>query len=186
MAEETARLFIAAELTDEVKQEMIRIQDYFKKKELFEGRYPDPQAMHLTLKFLGDIPIKQIPAIQEALRIILMGPLTMSLDDIHFFGTPQLMKVLFINLFFSKLPELVRALDAVLHDFVTPEEREYVAHLTIARVKKVLNPEVLQEAIAACQVNQLQFTIDSFALKSSTLVGDGHEYADIERYSLQV
>lgn len=186
MAEETARLFIASELPNEVKQEMVRIQDYFKKNGLFEGRYQDLKAMHLTLKFLGDVPIKQIPAIQEALRIIRMGPLMMGLDDIHFFGAPQFMQVLFVNLICPELPELVRALDAVLHDFVTPEEREYVAHLTIARVKKVLNSERLQEAIAQCQVNQLQFTVDSFALKSSILSSDGPEHTDIERYSLHI
>lgn len=62
------RTFIAIEIPEDIKQQMAEVQATLRKAAV-EASWPRPEGIHLTLKFLGEIPEGQVPEIADALRI---------------------------------------------------------------------------------------------------------------------
>ena len=61
------RTFIAIEIPEEIKQQMAEIQGRLKDTGI-DASWPRPEGIHLTLKFLGEIPESQVPDIKNASR----------------------------------------------------------------------------------------------------------------------
>jgi 2'-5' RNA ligase len=55
MEEEKIRSFIAIELPREAINYIKQLQGLIKKQNLFTGKFTEPENLHLTLKFLGEI-----------------------------------------------------------------------------------------------------------------------------------
>ena len=66
------RLFVSIDLPQDTVKYINAVQQEIADQNLFEGRLTQPDTIHITLKFLGDIDEKQIPEIQKALRLITM------------------------------------------------------------------------------------------------------------------
>ncbi len=66
--ENTQRLFIAIEVPRTVKRDLVELSQSFRPREHERVRWIEEEAMHLTLKFLGDTPIDKIPDIKIALK----------------------------------------------------------------------------------------------------------------------
>ena len=65
---DTWRLFIAIELPRTLKREFIDLARSFRPREYERVRWIGQEAMHLTLKFLGDTPVDRVPDIRIALE----------------------------------------------------------------------------------------------------------------------
>lgn len=65
---DTQRLFIAIEIPRKLKREFGELARSFRPREYDRVRWIEEEAMHLTLKFLGDTPIDQIADIKNALH----------------------------------------------------------------------------------------------------------------------
>jgi len=63
----TWRLFIAIELPRALKREFIDLARSFRPREHERVRWIEQDAMHLTLKFLGDTPVDRVPDIKKSL-----------------------------------------------------------------------------------------------------------------------
>ena len=50
------RLFIAIEIPDEIKKEMVKVQEQLRKANI-DASWPRAEGMHLTLKYLGEVPV---------------------------------------------------------------------------------------------------------------------------------
>ncbi len=68
VAENSQRLFIAIEIPRKIKREFSELARSFRPREHERVRWIEEEAMHLTLKFLGDTPIDQITGIKNALK----------------------------------------------------------------------------------------------------------------------
>ena len=66
--ENTWRLFIAIELPRALKREFIDLARSFRPREHERVRWIEQDAMHLTLKFLGDTPVDRVPDIKNSLE----------------------------------------------------------------------------------------------------------------------
>jgi len=64
----TWRLFIAIELPRVLKREFIDLARSFRPREHERVRWIEQDAMHLTLKFLGDTPVDRVPDIKKSLE----------------------------------------------------------------------------------------------------------------------
>lgn len=64
----TWRLFIAIELPRALKREFIDLARSFRPREHERVRWIEQDAMHLTLKFLGDTPVDRVPDIKNSLE----------------------------------------------------------------------------------------------------------------------
>jgi 2'-5' RNA ligase len=65
---ETVRAFIAVDLGDEIREKLDGLQRKLKKVHA-HARWVKPRDMHLTLAFLGDLPVEKISPLKTALRV---------------------------------------------------------------------------------------------------------------------
>ncbi|MDP7090833.1 MAG: RNA 2',3'-cyclic phosphodiesterase, partial [Dehalococcoidia bacterium] len=66
--ENTHRLFIAIEIPRKLKRDFADLAKSFRPREFERVRWIEEEAMHLTLKFLGDTPADQVHDIKKALE----------------------------------------------------------------------------------------------------------------------
>jgi RNA 2',3'-cyclic 3'-phosphodiesterase len=182
---ETIRSFIAIELTAEVKAELAKIQSGLKQASNCASRWVNPESIHLTLFFLGDIRESQVVPVQEAitrtaacfaafeLRLGLPGAFP---DMVR----PQIIWVgLEGNL--SYLAEMQMKLVKELQPVgFKPENRPFSPHLTLARLRPEATPAERQNLAAALAhlVNTAKpvVAVKDISLMKSRLAASGAVY----------
>ena len=65
---ETIRAFIAIELPSQVQKKLGEVINRLKRAPVESVRWVQPHNIHITLKFLGDVPINQIPILTQVLK----------------------------------------------------------------------------------------------------------------------
>ncbi len=105
-----------------------------------------PEAIHLTLKFYGDVAEADRPGIEAALAEAAAGarPLQLSLEGLGVFPNARRPQVVWTGLGGELEPLL--ALQAALAEKsaalgFAPEARAFVPHLTLGRIRGALRPE---------------------------------------------
>lgn len=182
---DSKRLFIAVDMPQTVIDEIIRIQSYLKKGDLFRGSYTRADSSHITIKFLGNVLDKIIPEIDLKLRGIQFPKMHAQLCNVDVFVARSHIKILYLNVMCPQLAELAKQLDTALTSWYDSEKRPFVAHITLARIKDIHDSEQLLEEIKRFQVNNLEFLIDHFVLKQSVLTPQGSEYTDVASYKFK-
>ena len=61
------RLFVAIAIPELVRNEMIAVQRELKPLALGDVRWTNPEQLHLTLKFLGNVPSGSLAAVKKSL-----------------------------------------------------------------------------------------------------------------------
>ncbi len=178
------RLFIAVEIPKKVQQEVARIQQLLRKANLFDANYTDPDTIHITLKFLGDVQHDAITTIHQCLQNITVRSMQAQLDYVDFFASGTHIKIIYLNILCAELSLLAQEIDNVLQDMFVIEERDFVSHVTLARVKNVYDQEACIQMLKDIQVEPITFSIDSFILKKSELTPEGPIYSDVNVYEL--
>lgn len=103
-------------------------------------RWVKPEAMHLTLRFLGDIAIDQLPQIGAAMDEMAAGrkPFTLRVGELGCFPNPRRPRVIWAGVSGADadIQALKAALDRLLEPLGWPAESQgYQPHLTLGRVK---------------------------------------------------
>ena len=78
------RLFLALELTQDVRKHLLEVRKRLEPA-LPEVSYTRAENLHLTLKFLGDVAPKRLPAITESLALIKSQRIELAGDGIDCF-----------------------------------------------------------------------------------------------------
>jgi len=176
------RCFISINLPENVRREIVKIQKQLEKENLFVGKFIEPENLHLTLKFLGEIDEDKIEKIRRILREEIRFDLFFEaeLKHVGFFDN-QKYGVVWIHL--SNCENLQEQVDNSLIELFEPEKR-FMSHVTIARIKKIKNKKKLIEFLKEIKTKNLKFNIDKFYLMESRLSHDGPEYEVIEEFFL--
>jgi 2'-5' RNA ligase len=177
------RCFIALELSREAINEVEEIQKLVKKKNFFFGKFTEPENLHLTIKFLGEISEERIKEVQENLRRIKLNSFEASLGEIGCFSE-KIVRILWIKLLGKEIWELQKEIDKSLEGVGFKPEERFMSHITIARIKKVINKKEFLDYIKSLKHRKVRFKIKEFCLKKSELMSDGPVYTDVERYNL--
>ncbi|MBU2560177.1 RNA 2',3'-cyclic phosphodiesterase, partial [archaeon] len=102
-------------------------------------RTMNPENLHLTLKFLGEIGDDSIDAVKKAMDGALssFGPFEASLEGVGAFPNTDYMRVVWIGIKENseRLIEMQKALDEKLAPLGFAPEKMFHPHLTLARVK---------------------------------------------------
>lgn len=139
MSEPRARLFVALELPGAVRTSLVGWRSTASGD--LEGLRPlAPEALHLTLCFLGWHPAGEIEAIGTACGIVAPGrAVELSLGDCAWLPARR-PRVLAVQLrdATAQLARLQSALSDALRrgGWYAPEPRRFLAHVTVARVAK--------------------------------------------------
>jgi 2'-5' RNA ligase len=102
-------------------------------------RWVRPSGYHVTLRFLGNVPAAEVPAIVQAVEAVLAGvaPFRVRFGATRAFPSPRQPRVVAIELEpeapLAALAERVEA--GVVAAGLAPERRRFRAHLTLGRVR---------------------------------------------------
>jgi 2'-5' RNA ligase len=186
---DTLRTFIAFKLPETIISHIRRIQEKIKACGFRMG-WVLPENIHLTLKFLGEIPKQDIDIVSQGMAetATLYSPMTFSAKGIGVFPTVKRPRVLWIGLNGDTYPliqmqkDLEERLDAV---GFPKEDRAFKAHLTIGRVKAELDPQKLVEVMEKFSgIESERFIADKIILFRSELKPGGAVYTELHSVDL--
>ena len=138
---EQIRSFIAIELPEEARKGLARLRRELERDEQRFVKWVDPGGIHLTLKFLGNIPSKRVTEITEAMRKAVQGlsPFLLEISGLGAFPSLKQPRVVWVGVGgeLDKLSTLQQNIDCALAALgFAREERPFVPHLTVARVRE--------------------------------------------------
>ena len=181
--EKGIRSFVAVDLPDPMRDEIKRIQ---REIDLPGVRLVDPGLIHITLKFLGDVPLKKVDRVAEALRGVNRQAFTARVRGIGAFPGRSI-RVVWIG-----AEGEFEGLFSAVEDALVPlgferEGRKFTSHATIARVSRP-GPEttslIASKLAPYKDVDLGEFRAEKFLLKKSTLTPGGPIYEDIASFPL--
>lgn len=133
------RLFIALSVPEPLQQDWHRWQRSAQ-RHLPEGlRWTPPHQLHLTLRFLGDVACQQVAELAEAFQraCAAVPPFTLAFQNLGCFPSPERPRVLWAGLGgdLTRLCTLQQRILAETRRWGQTEDRPFVAHLTLARIR---------------------------------------------------
>jgi RNA 2',3'-cyclic 3'-phosphodiesterase len=142
---EQIRSFIAIELSEEAKEGLARLRKELERDEHKFVKWVDPGGIHLTLKFLGNIPSKRVAEITEAIEEAAQGisPFHLEISGLGAFPSLRQARVFWVGIGgeVDKLSRLQQNIDSALAALgFAKEERSFVPHLTLARIREGASP----------------------------------------------
>lgn len=184
------RTFIAIEIPDEIKQQLTEVQQRLKGTGI-EAGWPRPEGIHLTLKFLGEVPESLVPEINNALIRSTegIGRFRLEIRGAGAFPNARNARVAWIGV--SGDTDTLNRLQAAIENVLEPlglarEVKPFKPHLTLARVKHIPSRQKwLSELEGLKEIRLAGFEVQSISLMKSELKRTGAEYTQVARVELR-
>jgi len=190
---EPIRAFIAIELPSQIKAALAQLQGNLRTSKGASVKWVDPEGVHLTLKFLGNVDESEVPAITKALSEAVKGvaPFSLQLGDPGAFPNTHAPRVVWVGVEgdIEPLSTLHNNVDNVLAPLGFPaEKRAFSPHLTLGRVRDETLPAErrrLGENVAALKTGaKASFKVESLSLMRSKLTREGAVYSRLASFAL--
>jgi len=183
---EQVRAFIAVELPQETKSELAHLQEKVKGACGYcPARWGAVENIHLTLNFLGDVPLSKLDAIKSAVTQACRGfdTFELTLAGLGAFPNLENPRVVWVGLNgnVEELSKIQKYLEHLLAGLgFSPENRPFSPHLTLARVRdeaSAADKKRLGQAIGstACATD-CRIQVGSISLIKSQLTPSGPIY----------
>jgi len=186
------RCFVAIEIDEERRQAMRRAVDEVRAMTATSrGRisWARPEGWHVTLKFLGDVAESRLEAVRGSLAAAVrgIGSFEMVLRGLAGWPRGNHARVLAVGVEDDgHSARLAGVVDGALEPVgFARETRDYVAHLTVARLRDTAAVRAIARATAPFE--QALFgtmPVERMGLYESVLGPDGAKYRRIEDYAL--
>jgi 2'-5' RNA ligase len=184
------RTFIAIEIPEETRQGLRDAQRVLR-TDAVDANWPKPEGIHLTLKFLGEVPETRIPEITNALTAQAASTVRfrLAVRGTGTFPNARSARVVWAGMSgeIDKLNRLQAAVeDAMMQAGFAREDRPFTPHLTLGRIKYIRSREAWARTLD--QVKNLafpEFDVSSFNLMKSELKRTGAEYTQIAKFELK-
>ncbi|OHB57106.1 MAG: 2'-5' RNA ligase [Planctomycetes bacterium RBG_13_44_8b] len=184
------RLFVAIDISEKLRSAIDRLQHKLKDRMKNESgiKWVNPELMHLTLKFLGEAEESKIEDINQAVESACRDkePFEFAFSTVGTFGRPA--RVLWLgsekqNLNLAKLAaDIENALEDL--DF-EKEQRDFNAHLTLARIKSHSLGKTLQSVLNDfSKIDLPTVSADSVCMYKSQLTPTGPVYTLLKKFEL--
>jgi 2'-5' RNA ligase len=176
------RTFIAVELPEKFVPEIERIESMLNTPGI---KLVEPAQVHITLKFLGDIPEDNVEPIASALSHVNCKPFEARIKGVGVFPKPAYIKVIWLGAE-GNFEALHGEVERVLAPFNFEKDDRFSAHATLARVKALKEKATLLEKIKKLEDIDLgTMNVESITLKKSTLTPKGPIYETLREIKLQ-
>lgn len=140
------RTFIALTLPQESRQFLSDCVLNLKKSGM-EASFTKPTNFHLTLKFLGETEDSIIPKISSQLQLLTLNQMEFRFAKPGVFPKITSPRVVWYGVESENLVELAVKVDKITNSFgYELEDKEFVGHLTLARIKDS-NPKDLEQTL---------------------------------------
>lgn len=169
------RLFIAVDLPEEVADQVARLCIG-----LPAIRWSDPDQLHLTVRFIGEVPHEAFYDIGQGLGRITLRPFELRLKGLGMFPPRGAPHTLWVGVADSDgLAQLKRRIDRIVDDAgVEPERRKFQPHVTLGRLRDAPPEQRLGSWLAGRSLfTSSSFVVSSFSLYTSHLRPEGPLYA---------
>ncbi|MEP6819378.1 MAG: RNA 2',3'-cyclic phosphodiesterase [bacterium] len=186
----TWRVFCAIELPKPTRDLVLRHIDSLKAAvPAARASWSRDANLHLTLKFLGEIPQTSVPDFSQAASRATAGvlPFPIRLEQTGVFPTHGQPRVLWIGIndTAATLAELhARLEEAAAAESFAKEARPFHPHLTIARLRQPDNARALAAAHQQMEFEPLEFAVTELVVIRSELSSAGSRYIVVSRHPL--
>ncbi len=190
------RLFIAIELPPNIVAGLSEIQNSLKKQVPPRAvKWVDPKGIHLTLKFLGDVPVVQRDMLQKALleTVQVQVPFVLTAGGLGCFPNTKRPRVVWVGLheMGQNLVSLRDAVESQISPLGYPtEDRPFSPHLTLGRIHQEARREDLQRVGAIIEQASFETVFEwqvvGVSLMRSELKPGGAVYSELFHAPLKV
>jgi RNA 2',3'-cyclic 3'-phosphodiesterase len=152
------------------------------------ARWVRLEGVHITLKFIGEVPPPQLEAICEALGDLPnFATIATRFAGLGFFPSARRPRVFWAGVEAGPhLAELAAAIEMKLEPLgIPPEKRAFQPHLTLARLEPPQGTQALSVAVESLGAPEFgSATFEEFHLYQSVLKRSGAEYTRLMTYPL--
>lgn len=153
-----------------------------------EPRWARPENLHVTLKFLGEVPETKLDAVRTALaQIRSEQAVRLEFRGLGFFPNEKHPRVFWAGIeAFPNLRRLAEDIEGAMEKLgISREQRPFSPHLTLARFERPGMPEKLRSAIAENARRDFgTLQTSKFYLIQSKLKPSGAEYTTVAIFPL--
>ncbi|HBI16079.1 MAG TPA: RNA 2',3'-cyclic phosphodiesterase [Desulfobulbaceae bacterium] len=150
------------------------------------ARWVEPEQLHLTLRFIGEVDGGVLILVQDILGEVRAGAFSMRLEGIGFFPPRGGPRVVWVGI--RKNEQLRRLHDRIESVLVraglAPEDRKFAPHITLARLKNTPAPRIGAYLAQHGLFSTEEFPVNEFLLYSSVLNSRGARHYIEEGYPL--
>jgi 2'-5' RNA ligase len=175
------RLFVGIALPEDLRARLSEMQ-----QGVPGARWVDPDNLHLTLRFVGEVDSVRAQDLDAALVQVHAARFGMTLAGVGCFGQGRKLRALWVGV--APVPELDRLQHrverAVQTAGVTPEGRKFKPHITIARFKGDPGHWLHHHLAQHAAFRAVSFEVHEFVLYSSLLAPAGAIYTPEAIYPL--
>jgi len=179
------RLFAALEIPSTVRENLAALLESLRAVSP-QTRWVRPQNLHVTLKFMGEVPETKLAATCSALAGGRSDqPVTLDFRGLGFFPNEKCPRVFWAGIDASpNLKTLAADLERAMEKLGIPrEQRPFSPHLTLARFEPPGLPEKLRSAIQENAAREFgSFRTNQCHLIESKLKPSGAEYTTLESF----
>lgn len=175
------RLFIAITLPKEVRDHLYDLGCQVDRN-LAKVHWVAKKNLHLTLKFLGNVPNDDVKEVANALDDVSFTSFRLKLTKVGFYPGGFVINVVWVGVDNEEMVvELQKLVDS---ETLTFGDMKPGAHITLGRVKFVKDKKGLLDKVNNLEVKPLEFEVNSFTLLKSILTKDGPNYEVVKEYKL--
>lgn len=175
------RLFVALDLPENIQERLSSLCCG-----LPGARWLEPDHMHLTLRFIGDVHSSLFRDVAEALTEVRSETFLLQLEGIGFFPPRGKPRVVWVGIRKNEqLVQLRNRIESVLAQAgLQPEGRKYSPHITLARLKNTPSSKVASYLSHNGMFVTEEFQAKEFLLYSSVLNSKGAKHYIEAEYPL--
>jgi RNA 2',3'-cyclic 3'-phosphodiesterase len=181
------RAFLAVDVDEKLVNKISEVQRKLEDANA-QLKFVEPENLHFTFKFFGDISLERSGEIIEAVqkKIENYNPFRINIRGMGVFPHMGYIRVIWLGV------EQVEAFSMMLKDFDQEfikmgfkKEKSYDPHLTIVRVKGAQNKEALTALINELEKVEIgEMMVEKLVLKESELTPVGPIYTNLKEFKL--
>ena len=152
-----------------------------------EGKWVEPENLHITLRFIGEVEEEKLPQIAKMLRSRLKGAgaIELSYKGLGAFKKNGVPRVLWVGVEAKGLKEVKERVDRALMPFGLTPEADFKPHITLLRIKKVKRRGKLGGIIFKMKEFDFGGKVETkVCLIESKLTPEGPVYKVVEEFEL--
>ena len=184
VAKETIRIFIGIPLPEEVAKRLSEVGEIFKGV----ARPIAAANLHLTLRFLGNRPVGEVPKLEEVLgRIARKGePFRMVVSGVGAFPSVRRARVVWVGIGpgADEAIALQERVEAKMRRMGYPPEERFHPHITVGRLKVPRDVSEQMEESEVISLEGCDIDVPEMVLFRSELIPGGARYSPLSVFKL--
>ena len=189
MKQQMIRCFFAIDIEDKSTLEKITVVQKRLQETGANLKVVSPENIHITLKFVGEVPSDFVDRMINFLREIKFSPFKAELRDVGCFPSLKRINVIWVGIGEGNigLMTIFQSLESRMRQLgLKPERRGFSPHITIMRVRSDRNRDKLAEIVEEVSNTFFGvFEVTNFRLKKSVLKPSGPTYSTIHQFDSQ-